>query len=169
MKLIKEITDKDILGTDGLSEAEPRYTARAIVKNTDGKYAVMYSHKFNLYSLPGGGIEGDEDVITALKREIDEETGCSCDTITELGYVSENRFHCDYTQISYYFMVEAKSTSGNMRLTQDEITNSTEVQWHTLDNMVELIYSPIHDTTQRKFLQARDVAAINEYLNILNK
>ena len=54
MILIKEITDKDILGTDGLSDAKPRYTARAILKNHSDEYAVMYAEKFNLYSLPGG-------------------------------------------------------------------------------------------------------------------
>lgn len=29
MKLIKEITDKDIIGTEGLSQKQPRLTARA--------------------------------------------------------------------------------------------------------------------------------------------
>ena len=96
MKLISTITDKEILGTAGLSTAKPRYTARAILKNKDGKYAVMYSRKFNLHSLPGGGVDEGEDIISALKREILEETGCLCDDIKELGYVSENRFHCDF-------------------------------------------------------------------------
>lgn len=168
MKLIKEITDKEVLGTDGLSDAKPRYTARAILKNKDNKYAVMYSHKFNLYSLPGGGIDEGEDMISALKREILEETGCLCDDIKELGYVSENRFHCDYTQISYYFIVETSGTTQKTKMTEDEIINNTETQWHTLENMVSLISSPVHDMNQRKFLQARDVAALKEYQSILN-
>ena len=42
MRLIAEITDKEILGKDGLSSAKPRYTARAIVKNGD-LYAVICS------------------------------------------------------------------------------------------------------------------------------
>lgn len=169
MKFLCEITDKDILGQDGLSTAAPRYTARAIVKNTVGEYAVMYSHKFNLHTLPGGGIEKNEDIIEALKREILEETGCSCDLITELGYVSENRAHCDYTQISYYFIVETKSGYETPELTEAEINNRTEVQWHSLEKMADLIINAEHDTTQRKFLQARDVAAINEYMKLQSK
>ncbi len=169
MKLIKEITDKEILGTDGLSAAKPRYTARAIVKNKDNKYAVMYSHKFNFHSLPGGGIDEGEDIVSALKREILEETGCLCADIKELGYVSENRFHCDYTQISYYFVVETSDSTPQMQLTEVEIINQTEMQWHTLKDMITLISSPVHDTKQRKFLQARDIAAINEYLRIQDK
>lgn len=169
MKLIKEITDKEVLGTDGLSNAKPRYTARAILKNKNNEYAVMYSHKFNLHSLPGGGIDAGEDIITALKREILEETGCLCDDIKELGYVSENRFHCDYTQISYYYIVETTGSLQKAQMTEDEIINNTETQWHILEDMITLISSPVHDTNQRKFLQARDVAAINEYLNQINE
>lgn len=169
MKLIKQITDKEVLGTDGLSSAKPRYTARAILKNKDKKYAVMYSHKFNLYSLPGGGVDEGEDIISALKREILEETGCLCDDIKELGYVSENRFHCDYTQISYYFIVATSGTTQKTQMTEDEIINNTETQWHILEDMITLISSPVHDTNQRKFLQARDVAAIKEYLNQINE
>ena len=45
----------------------------------------MYAEKFGLYSLPGGGIDDGEDVLTALKREILEETGCTCGSIAELG------------------------------------------------------------------------------------
>ena len=77
MKLIKTITDKDILGTEGLSLAKPRLTARAIVKNKNNRYAVMYSKEFQLYSLPGGGVENGEDIEDALRREIAEETGCT--------------------------------------------------------------------------------------------
>ena len=77
MKLIAEITDREILGTGGSSSAAPRYTARAVLKN-GGLYAVMYAEKFGLYSLPGGGVDDGEDVLTALKREILEETGCTC-------------------------------------------------------------------------------------------
>ena len=167
MKLIKEITDKEVLGTSGLSSAKPRYTARAILKTKDNKYAVMYSHKFKLYSLPGGGVDEGEDIISALKREILEETGCLSDDIKELGYVSENRFHCDYTQISYYYIVETSGTTQKTQMTEDEIINNTETQWHILEDMITLISSPVHNTNQRKFLQARDVAAIAEYLKYL--
>ena len=57
MKQICELNDKIILGQDGLSNMAPRITARAIVKNQDGLYAVMYADKFKLHSLPGGGVD----------------------------------------------------------------------------------------------------------------
>ena len=166
MKCIKVITDKDILGTSGLSYAKPRLTARAILKNENHLYAVMYSEDFDFYSFPGGGIEKNEDTINALKREIKEETGCNCDHIEELGYVEENRFHCDYTQISYYYVVTTNDTELKPDFTQTEVRHKTTVAWHTLEETRKRITVPVYDNNQRKFLQARDIAAWNEYLKL---
>ena len=163
MILIAEITDKEILGTDGLSSAEPRYTARAIVKNGD-LYAVIHSEKFHPYSLPGGGIDDGEEIITALKREMLEETGCTCGKITELGMIKENRAHADYTQISYYYVVEADSV-GVPHFTKEETKSGTVLQWHTLSEMIKLINEQQPTTYQQQYLKARDVAALEEYVN----
>ncbi|MBQ5995472.1 MAG: NUDIX domain-containing protein [Clostridia bacterium] len=164
MKLIAEITDKEILGTDGLSSSKPRYTARAIVKNGD-LYAVIHSEKFHKYSLPGGGVDDGEDIITALKREILEETGCTCGKISELGIVKENREQADYTQISYYYVVEADSVSVP-HFTNEEISSGTELQWHTLSEMIKLINDIQPKTYQQQYLKARDVAALEEYVKV---
>ena len=152
-------------GREGFPPHPPRLTARAILKREDGLFAVMYAKKFNLYSLPGGGIEGDESPETAIAREIWEETGCICSAIEPLGVVLENRFHADYTQIDYYFVVTANGKGGQLHLTPNEEQNGTRPRWHTLDEVVHLIRDREHDTNQRKYLQARDVAALSAYLS----
>ena len=163
MKQIKIITDKEILGTEGFSDAKPRITARAIVKTRDERYALMYARKYDLYSLPGGGVEGEEAVTEALKREVFEETGCSCDSIEPLGYVEENRAHCDYTQISYYYVVTTDCNDLAPSLTEAEAGNGTEVGWYSLEEVYDRIAGACHTTNQRKFLQARDLAALDTY------
>ena len=104
MKMIKEINDAVLLGKEGESKRCPRLAARAILRRLDGKYALMYTEKFNLYSLPGGGVEKGEKLLDALKREILEEAGCSCDKVRALGYVYENRACHDFTQKSRFFL-----------------------------------------------------------------
>lgn len=166
MKLLCELNDRIILGQPGRSLAIPRVTARAIVRNAEGLYAVMYAGKFHLYSLPGGGIEEGEDLITALRREILEETGCQCDRIRELGKVKENRACQDYTQISYYYVVDTCQSPQPIRLTEAEQRSRTAVQWRTLEEVTRLICAPEHNTVQRKYLQARDAAALRAYMSM---
>ena len=162
-KLIGTLTDKEVLGTDGLSTKEPRRTSRAILINEAGQYAVMYAKKFNLYSLPGGGIDKGEDEFSALVREVFEETGCVCDSVEPLGIVFENRYHADFTSLSHYFVVHTKTKQTVLHLTDAEIENGTILKWCSFDELFGLIKDIVHETNQRKFLQARDLLALNEY------
>ena len=163
MKHICELNDQLLLGREGRSAKAPRLTARAIVKNQDGLYAVMYAHKWKLHSLPGGGVEEGEDVLTALRREVYEETGCVCDEIRELGIVTENRASLDYTQINYYFAVTTTHTPGENHRTESEQASGTEVRWLRFDEMVRRINEQEFHRVQGKYLKARDVAALEAY------
>lgn len=163
MKQICELNDKMILGQEGMSDKAPRVTARAIVKNQDSLYAVMYSDKFQLHSLPGGGVEDGEDVLTALRREVLEETGCICDEIRELGIVAENRASLDYTQMNYYYVVTTTHSPGENHLTESERASNTVVQWHPFAELKRLIETQEFQRVQGKYLKARDVAALREY------
>lgn len=162
MKLICELNDKKVLGKEGMSKRAPRLTARAIVKNENELYAVMYTGKWKLHSLPGGGVETGENVVDALKREVYEEVGCTCDGIRELGIVSENRASLDYTQVNHYFVVTTKSVGSN-HLTEVEQANDTVVRWLSLEDTVRIINGQKTDRVQWKYLKARDVAALEEY------
>ena len=162
-KQLGELTDKIVLGTEGLSTKEPRKTSRAILLNAEGKYAVMYAEKFHLHSLPGGGIDDGEDAFAALVREVLEETGCSCDTVEPLGTVYENRYHADFTSLSYYFVVHTKIEETVQQLTDAEIANGTVLKWCSFDEMYSLIKDIAHETNQRKFLQASDLLALQAY------
>lgn len=164
MNRIASLTDADVLGTPGLSAAKPRLTARAIVLNPAGRCALMYAAKFGIYTLPGGGVEAGETVEEALVREITEETGCAIASFESLGYVEENRFHADYTQISYYYIVRTMDEALHPCLTALEAANGTSALWCTLEEALIRISTPVFERPQGKFLQARDVAALKAFL-----
>jgi 8-oxo-dGTP pyrophosphatase MutT (NUDIX family) len=48
-----------------------------------------YATQLDSLELPAGGLEGDEDVIEAAKRELAEETGMSADEYEYIGWFQE--------------------------------------------------------------------------------
>ena len=165
-KLIAELTDQNVLGTDGLSCQKPMKKARAILINEEGKYALMYEKKNDWYALPGGAMEENENEVAAIQREIREETGCTCDEIVPLGIVSENRFHSDSTRLSYFFVIRTQTRQGVPQLTVEEQELKTKLVWCSLEKMLFLIRNAECSTPGKLFLQARDLAALHEYLTI---
>lgn len=164
MRRLARLTDAELLGTEGVSHAAPRFTARAILKGTgvrDGLYAVTHTDGFGIHMLPGGGVEPGESILQALHREVYEETGCRITSAKPLGYVEENRAHADYTQLSFYFICTTDDTDLCPHLTEVEVSHGATVRWMTLEEMQAAICSPVIDRPQGRFLQARDMAALN--------
>lgn len=103
---------------------------------------------------------------TALRREIQEETGCTCNVINELGYIYENRAYCNLQQYSYFFTVTTTGPSTAPAFTSEEIIVGTKLKWCTLEEMVSLIENGKPNTNQQIYLKARDTAATKEYLGL---
>ena len=103
MDLLKRITDKELFGTDGLSDAKPYTAARAVLLDENNMVAILYLEKLNFYTLPGGGIDDGETIEQALAREMQEETGCKCDIICELGIIEENSLMYNWSGKETYF------------------------------------------------------------------
>ena len=163
MERIARLTDRELLGTDAISHAAPRLTARAIVRNPDGLFAVTHTDAFGIYMLPGGGVEKDESILAALHREVLEETGCRLTAVRPLGCVEENRGYADYTQTSYYFICDTPDTELHPQLTAAEAAHGAKALWMTLEEMQQRIGTPVVTRPQGTYLQARDMAAIKAY------
>ena len=127
----------------------------------------LLTMKDNLYSysyLPGGRVKMGETAADALRREIAEETGCTIASIEPLGIIEENRAHADYTQINHYFIVRTADDTLHPHLTALEAENGTSAAWHTPEEAFERIAAPVFERPQGKFLQARDVKALEAFL-----
>jgi len=53
-----------------------RVSVKALIINDEGKILVV-NERGTGWDLPGGGLDWGEDTLTALKRELREELGCS--------------------------------------------------------------------------------------------
>jgi ADP-ribose pyrophosphatase len=162
MKHLCTITDKDITGSDKLSASAPRIAVNAIMFDADDRIAICYMGKYDLYTLPGGGVEQGEDLEAALKREMWEETGCDCEIVSELGTIFENRFEHDFTQERSYYIARVIGEKGELHLTEQEIAEGTTVVWLPIAEALKTISEKQQDNYQRKYIQRRDVIALKE-------
>lgn len=177
MKLIKQINDEDLgLESQEMINPQLRYSARGIIKNSEGKVAVIFKAVKNEYKLPGGGIEGIENKIETFKREILEETGCEITDIKEIGYTEENKSKENFKQISYVFKANVQKDLKKLNLTKQEKDEETKVEWMSIEEAREkvkrsydkLVASEYDNVYRSKFVVLRDLAIIDEYITKYN-
>ena len=161
--MLLELNDEKVLGTDAVSTNWPRLAARAVVRNRAGCIGLVYVKKYDLYALPGGGVEAGESPLDTVRREVREEAGCTCGKITPLGIVFENRGSQNFVQQSWYYAVEAEEDSLPLVLTEKERDNGSQIQWHTLEETIRLIDTQDVTLDSRKFVRARDLAALDAF------
>ncbi|UPW20729.1 NUDIX domain-containing protein [Agarivorans sp. TSD2052] len=125
-----------------------RIAARAIVLRGE-EILLMYTERYHDYTLPGGGVDQGEDLITGLQRELSEETGAlNIRDIEAFGRYEEYRpWHkdnADYLHMmSYCYLCNIDHQLGNNALEEHEINNGMKPVWlnihaaiqHNLDTM----------------------------------
>ena len=139
-----------------------RRAARAVLRDRNGKVALMYASKRQYYKLPGGGIDDGEEVIEALSRELMEETGCIAKIAQNLGITEEWRDFDKMHQISYAFAAEVISQDTPPAFTQSEIEEGFELYWTTnIDSAIGLVESNNNNEDVRvSFMSQRDTAIL---------
>ena len=108
MRFLFELDGRDY------DDAMPRFVRPSvrgiIIRN--GKVALVHSLKYDYYNFPGGGIEGDEDHIRTLIREVGEETGLRVLTETVRPYGMARRIQRRnqgdvFVQENYFYLCDA--------------------------------------------------------------
>lgn len=113
-----------------------RRAARAVLRDVNGKVAIMHFKANGSYKLPGGGIDEGEEIIDALHREVREETGYTIDDVHELGLVEENRYFNGMHQISYCFTANVVEYVGTDLTEQEAAEGMTLVWFDTIDDAI---------------------------------
>lgn len=103
-----------------------RVIARAVVYDDKGQFYFVRATrdddfgKATTIETAGGGVEPQEDFITAVQRELKEELGAEVEVIGKIGTVSDYYNLIYRHNINHYYLCRVKSI-GERNLTQDEL------------------------------------------------
>ncbi len=144
---IKEVVQPSFIDSDNPPRNDKddttRKTVLCIIKNPeDGTYLTLRWKKHPWHTFVTGGIEGDEDVVEAAKREIIEETGYvnlafvrkMPVTINSLFYAAHKDLNRDITVNVLEFEIENTNT---VAISRDEVEDF-DIEWVSKDKLHEL-------------------------------
>jgi ADP-ribose pyrophosphatase YjhB (NUDIX family) len=114
-----------------------RPSAYAIIVH-DGKIALVTNQSSGKYFPPGGGVEIDETLEDALRREVREETGLEIE-IGQFAFFRESFFYYDpgdtaFHALSFFFVGRPKT----LEMTDDDRVDDLEAEkprWIKLDSV----------------------------------
>lgn len=162
MDLLLSISDLDVgFDTPIPTAHKERRAARGVVFDHEGKIALLHATKNGYHKLPGGGIEGEEDPISAFKRETLEEIGCAITDIRPLGMIEEYRNKFELHQISDCYAAQLEGEKGVPHLEPDEIAEGFETVWVELPDALQILNAETtNQLYESRFIVARDIAIL---------
>jgi ADP-ribose pyrophosphatase YjhB (NUDIX family) len=104
---------------------------------------LLYTERYEDYSLPGGGLDAEEDKIAGMKRELSEETGAKdIRNIKPFGVYEEYRpwhkpdFDVQH-MISYCYTCDISKDLGESKMEQYETNNGMKAKWINIHEAIK--------------------------------
>ena len=103
-----------------------RRIARGIVYDDEGNFYFVRAERDDVFGkattieTAGGGVEEGEDLLQAIKRELNEELGVEVEVVQKIGVVSDYYNIIHRHNINNYFLCKVISF-GDKHLTEEEI------------------------------------------------
>jgi 8-oxo-dGTP pyrophosphatase MutT (NUDIX family) len=146
-----------------------RVRAGAVVIQNDSILLVEFNDENGLhYNLPAGGVDPNETIIEAVKREAKEETSIEVE-VGPLAFVYEYAPHLKSNKYgethSLGLMFECKIKEGsNPRMPDNPDPNQTDVKWIKLSELHKVILYPNISEHIKKYIDnRRNIDLIEEH------
>lgn len=139
MRLLKTIMHRTVSNPNG--SAFYRRSARGIILNGTN-ILLIYTERYNDYSFPGGGVDHDEELVSGLHRELNEEIGAShVNVLQEFGYINEyrpsNKPEYDLIHMeSFFYVCKVDYDFHNTKPEDYEVRNGSYPLWVNIDESI---------------------------------
>lgn len=140
MKLLSTHYHEAVTSLEG--KIEKRIAARGIILK-DNQILLMYTSRYNDYSLPGGGVDAGESISQGLIRELEEETGARNIQVEEgMGVYEEYRpsrtpgFDVLY-MTSHIYKVTCDEVFDSPKFESYELKNGMKTVWIDIDEAID--------------------------------
>lgn len=110
-----------------------RIACRAVVLHNE-KVLTVYEEKWDLTSLPGGGLEPHETIEECVIREVKEETGVIITNPLETARVIEHFDGSSFTSV--YFKCDYVNMTNETSLTVLEEEVNLQTRWMRVDELL---------------------------------
>jgi len=110
-----------------------KIAVRAII--LDGKKVLLVRHKNrDFFSLPGGKVDPDENLKTALRREMIEELGVEIQN-PKLKFIHEFRYpNAGEFSVEFFFIVKNAADFKNWKKSSHTDLELAEISWKNFDD-----------------------------------
>jgi len=146
---------------------------RAMLTNDNNE--LLIANYGGIYLLPGGKVDDNENIIKALIRELNEETGIAYNNeeleyLCTLDYYQKNYPKRDNTVKNrllktYYYIGKIKHTQiHNQKLTEKELKGNFNLEYIPLNQIKQLIINN-NTNNQRNIYFQKELLKIIKYYN----
>jgi len=178
MQLIKtalhpDVSPKDISPDSNLTLIT-RYAARGIILRGED-ILLLYTRRYDDYSLPGGGIDEGEDNIAGLIRELQEETGAQgIRNIKDFARYDEYRpwYKPDADiihMISHCYVCDIDDELGDTAYESYEIKNGMRPLWMNIHKAIAHNENVMANSIQKGLSIHRETFLLKEIVNVCTR
>lgn len=154
MRLLGEFFEKNGQETEEKDVCyRVRKAVRGIVVRKGNEIAILPSEQNDHHKLPGGSVGKNEDLETALKREMLKKTGCEIEVRRpgSVGAIIEYRDSKEILRISYCYIVDVVRREKEI-----------DLEWMDLDEAIEAIEKETPEDETGQFIKNRDLLFLRE-------
>lgn len=162
------IVNKHNLKEEDITEVVKR--VKCLIINSNNEILLGYSH--NTYQFPGGHVEDDEELKSAVIREVKEETGIEITSVNKPPFALLTGYYKDWPSKGknrkieiYYYLIETDEEVNleNTNYTKSEKEGNFEIRRVSLDKVEEELQNNIEKYGDSKGIEHDNLEIIKIY------